>query len=304
MTSTAREGEDGLDHDADEQLSAPLPEAVRQRVVSLAADALGRMPADQLPPALKRVASFAPGRRAKLAGTQIASVLETDADFREHLGRQVRLVASEIATALDAGATPAAADPVEVAAVAYLVRPSGWSHLVGAAAETIESERHVEESRQHADQVDRLRRHLDAATEELKAARQRHREELARVKAENTDLRHKLGDARARLRSAEGEVAAAAEKLAGLERAQATAAAATEADARRLRTRIEELEAELAAVRRSERTGRGGAAGRAPGRPPPPPPPPPAPARPRPLVASAQLSADVMRSVRYDARIA
>ena len=55
--------------------TAPLSGAVRARVVGLAADALGRMDAQQLPASLRRVASFAPTRRARLAATQIAGVL-------------------------------------------------------------------------------------------------------------------------------------------------------------------------------------------------------------------------------------
>ena len=82
MSSSAREGDAAFERDADEQPTAPLPEAVRQRVVGLAADALGRMPAEQLPAALKRVAAFAPRRRAKLAGTQIAGVLQNQSDMR------------------------------------------------------------------------------------------------------------------------------------------------------------------------------------------------------------------------------
>ena len=266
MTSAAEGGlerpEEG-EASPGEQLAAPLPEVVRLRVVSLAADALGRMPAEQLPVALKRVASFAPGRRAKLAGTQIASVLEGDAEFREHLGRQVRAAVPTIAGALDAGAAPAAADPVEVAAVAYLIRPPGWTSLVAVAADTVETERQVEESRQKAGQVERLQRQLDAATEELRAARQRHRDEVGRLKTENTDLRHKLGDVRSRLKAADSAVEASGTATRDLERAHAATATAAEAEARRLRARIEELEAEVAAVRRTARTDRGAEALRA-----------------------------------------
>ena len=122
----ATEGEEPKDSGLD----GPLPDVVRTRVVALAADSLGAMPPDQLPPALKRVASFAPGRRAKLAGTQIAGVLETDEAFRERLAVQVRARVAEIAQALEEGTTPAAADPVELAAVAYILRPDGWVDVV------------------------------------------------------------------------------------------------------------------------------------------------------------------------------
>ncbi len=122
--------------DADE-LAGPLPDAVRARVVALASDALGRMPSETLPAALKRVSSFAPGRRAKLAGTQIVSVLETDNEFREHLAVQVRTALPDVAQALDSGAPPAAADPVDVAAIAYLIRPEGWAGALQAAVAAV-----------------------------------------------------------------------------------------------------------------------------------------------------------------------
>ena len=112
-----------------DRLPGPLPEPVRQRVVTLAAEALGLMPQEHLPPSLKRVATFAPGRRAKLAGSQIAGVIESDDVFREQLARQVRTLVAPIAEALEGGAPPAAADPVEVAAVAYLLRPDDYVGL-------------------------------------------------------------------------------------------------------------------------------------------------------------------------------
>ena len=243
--------------DSGDRLPRPLPEPVRQRVVTLAAEALGLMPQEHLPPSLKRVATFAPGRRAKLAGSQIAGVIESDDTFREHLARQVRTLVAPIAEALDAGAPPAAADPVEVAAVAYLLRPEGWADLVAASAGVAAAEREVEESRRSAGQLERLRRQLDSAAEEIRELRARNREEVARLKAENTELRHKLGDVRARLRTAEAEVEAAQDRAADAGRAATAASAAADAEVRRLRARIEELEGELTSVRRTERSDRG-----------------------------------------------
>jgi predicted RNA-binding protein with PIN domain len=243
--------------DSGDRLPGPLPEPVRQRVVALAAEALGVMPQEHLPPSLKRVATFAPGRRAKLAGSQIAGVIESDDAFREHLARQVRAQVAPIAEALDAGAPPAAADPVEVAAVAYLLRPEGWADLVAASAGVAAAEREIEESRRSASQLERLRRQLESAAEELRDVRARNREEVARLKAENAELRHKLGDARARLRSAEASAAAAQERAADAGRTASAASAAADAEVRRLRARIEELEGELTSVRRTERSDRG-----------------------------------------------
>lgn len=241
----------------------PLPDAVRARVVALAAQALGRMPGEHLPPALKRVASFAPARRARLAGSQIASVLETDEDFREHLAVQVRLQVPELAHALDSRAPPAAADPVELAAVAYLLRPPGWVAMVSAAAEVADAERSSGSSRQVSQQVDRLRRQLDDATAELRDTKERTRRQAAGLKEENSQLRRKLGEARATARTAQ-EAGTAAEASAEKSTAAATAvASAAEAEARRLRDRVEELEGDLASARRAGRVEKGEATMRA-----------------------------------------
>ncbi|HEX6486685.1 MAG TPA: NYN domain-containing protein [Nocardioidaceae bacterium] len=237
-------------------LQGPLPDLVRARVVALAADSLGSMPADQLPPALKRVASFAQARRAKLAGTQIAGVLETDETFRERLALQVRAHVAELAEALEEGTTPAAADPVELAAVAYLLRPKGWKDVVERAAEVADAERHAAANREVTAQAERLRRQLDETLNELKETRERNRQQVSALKAENSELRHKLGDARTRLKGVE-EAARAKEARADQVLEQAAAAAAgNEAELRRLRSRIEELEKELAAARRAGRAER------------------------------------------------
>ncbi|MGH3647571.1 MAG: NYN domain-containing protein, partial [Micromonosporaceae bacterium] len=55
-----------------------LPAPVRQRVITLAAAVLGELPGDELPGAVRRIARFAPQRRAKLGGTAIAAQLASD----------------------------------------------------------------------------------------------------------------------------------------------------------------------------------------------------------------------------------
>jgi predicted RNA-binding protein with PIN domain len=223
-----------------------LPEPVRLRALSLAADALGRIQADQLPPSLRRVASFAPAQRARRAGTQIAAALEGDESFRERVATQVRAAVPGLAAALDENTPPPAASPVEVAAVAYLLRTQGWDDLVAAAREMRRESAGVAD---HSDAVDRLQRKLRDAREDVRAAQARAKEQVAEVKKENTELRRKLADTRRRLSEAEESARSAA---AAQESAQKDAAALN-AEARRLRGRIGELEASSAAVRRSAR---------------------------------------------------
>jgi predicted RNA-binding protein with PIN domain/phage shock protein A len=235
----------------------PLPDSVRTRVIALAAESLGAMPTDQLPPSLKRVASFAPARRAKLAGTQIAGVLETDETFRERLAIQVRARVAELAEALESGTTPAAADPVELAAVAYLLRPDGWTEVVARSIDVAETERATAVTHELSEQVERLRHQLEETLGELRETRGRHRQQIGTLKTENADLRHKLSDARTRVKSAEAASQAAAADLEQAHAEVTTATATAEAELRRLRTRIEELESEVAASRRADRAEKG-----------------------------------------------
>jgi len=234
--------------------TAPMSGAVRARVVGLAADALGRMDAQQLPPSLRRVAGFTPARRARLAATQIAGVLAEDDGFRERVAVQVRAGVPDLVRALeDDEAAPA--DPVDLAALAYLLRPDGWTAILDAGNEATE-ERAADDGGLAA-RVERLSRQVHSAAEQLKEVRRRHRDQLADLKAQNTDLRLKLGQARAQARSAEAEsarVGAAAQEAASAAEARAST---LEADLRRLRARTDQLERELAALRKGERNGRG-----------------------------------------------
>ncbi len=238
------------------QAPPPLPEAVRARVLALAAEALGRMPAEQLPTALKRVASFAPARRARVAGSQIAGVLESDDQFRERLGVQVRELAGELGKALVDGRSPSAADPVESAATAYLLRSPGWTEVVRSADAALQAERERVDAQRAEGELDRLRRRVRTLEEELDAQRAGHKEQVDRLKRDHTELRNRLGEARTRARGAER---AAEEARAAAERDAATAAqalGAVEAEVRRLRGRVGELQDELGSARRADRAER------------------------------------------------
>src|SRR5213078_4142926 len=117
-----------------------LPEPVRQRVIALASTALTGLPGDELPVPLRRVAKFAPNRRARLAGPAIAAQLSGDPLFRQRVSGRVVDDAGDLGAAVLDGAAPAAADPVEVAALAYLARPPGWVEMVEAAGEMVRAE--------------------------------------------------------------------------------------------------------------------------------------------------------------------
>src|SRR5215470_13613362 len=107
-----------------------LPEPVRQRVVALAAAAMSGLPADEVPPALRRVANFAPKQRARLGATAFAAQLSSDPLYRQRVGSWALEQAGDLGASVRDGTPPAAADPVEVAALAYLARPEGWADVI------------------------------------------------------------------------------------------------------------------------------------------------------------------------------
>lgn len=226
--------------------TAPLPERLRLRVVALVSAVLPSVV--PVPPSLRKVAGFAPARRARLGGAAIWAALDDDG-FREHASVQV-------------AAVPAAGeDPVERAARAWLSREPGWEELVREVAESL-GEDDARDDQAHAEQA-RLTAQVAALQAELASARSDHREELGRARAEHKVLRQRLGEARGVLRAAEEARDAA---YAARDEAVAAAEAATraaESDVRRVRAQLDEAESGLAANRRDVRAERDAASIRA-----------------------------------------
>ncbi|GAB1335202.1 NYN domain-containing protein [Streptomyces sp. E-15] len=239
-----------------EVLDRPLPDGVRRRVVRIVAEAFGGLTVTELPAQLRQYARFTPSRRAKFAGNAMAAALETEPLFRQRIGDRFREAQPELAGALDAGSPPPAADPLDVAAAAYVLRPAGWVKLVTAAgeeAQRADAERADEESRA---ELERLRAELALARDHTRAETERLRAELEAVRRETDALHRKLRSAlsdvkrgEAALRKARGEVDAV--------RAEAQAqVSAAESESRRLKARLGEAEAGLEAARRAAREGR------------------------------------------------
>jgi hypothetical protein len=116
-----------------EVLDRPLPDGVRRRVVQIVSDGFGGLTLTELPAQLRQYARFTPSRRAKFAGNAMAAAVEADPIFRQRIAERLREAQPELAGALDSGAPPPAADPLDVAAAAYVLRPAGWVKLVTAA---------------------------------------------------------------------------------------------------------------------------------------------------------------------------
>jgi predicted RNA-binding protein with PIN domain len=233
-----------------------LPEQVRQRVINLAATALTGLPVDELPVPVRRVARFAPNRRARLGGAVIATQLAADPLLRQRLATRIVAEAGELGEAVLAGTSPGAADPVEVAAVAYLARPDGWRTLVEAAAEALRAEA---ESAVVADRVREVEQRAIRAEHDRAVARHeadKLRDELARVRDELSGLRDESRGMTKALREAQAKERKATELLA-TEKGRATRAAADhDAELRRLRAKLAEAETTAGAARQTAKDAR------------------------------------------------
>lgn len=241
---------------ADEQAVPPLPEAVRSRVLQLAADRLAALPPEEVPAPLRAVARFTASRRARLGGGAIAAVLEADEKFRAAVVDGLREQAAELVAAVATGAVPPAAPAVEVAAIAYLLRSPGWQELLAASEARLADREAQERSTQAQRATARLQRELA----DSQRARQR---EVARARADLDAARSEVRDLRAELRQLRTVAAAAERRAAAAEGAAAEArrgAAAAEREAqtslRRLRSQLSTAEAAAEASRRAMREGR------------------------------------------------
>ncbi|MFD6923802.1 NYN domain-containing protein [Streptomyces sp. NPDC059944] len=252
METTGGEPDDGTA----EVLDRPLPDGVRRRVVQIVSDGFGGLTLAELPAQLRQYARFAPNRRAKFAGNAMAAALETDPLFRQRIAEKLRETQPELTAALDSAAPPPAADPLDVAAAAYVLRPAGWVKLVTAAGEEAlraDAGRADEESRA---ELERLRGELAAARGQIRTETDRLRSELDTARKEAESLHRKLRGALSDVKRGEAALRKLqAETDAARAESQAQVSAA-ESEGRRLKARLTEAEAALEAGRKAAREGR------------------------------------------------
>ncbi|WP_431047820.1 NYN domain-containing protein [Streptomyces sp. P1-3] len=245
-----------VDSGGTEALDRPLPEGVRRRVVALVADAFGGLTVTELPPQLRQYARFTPTRRAKFAGNAMAAAVETEPLFRQRIGARLRETHTELAEAIEGGSPPAAADPVDVAALAFVLRPAGWVKLVEAAgeeAQRADAERAGEEAER---ELRRLREELTQARAAARTEAERTRAELEAARKEADGLHRKLRSALSDVKRGEAALRKAEAELESVRSAAAAQAATVDGEARRLRSRLAEAESALEASRRAAREGR------------------------------------------------
>ncbi|MFD5076537.1 NYN domain-containing protein [Streptomyces sp. NPDC058371] len=252
VETTGGEPDDGTA----EVLDRPLPDGVRRRVVQIVSDGFGGLTVGELPAQLRQYARFAPNRRAKFAGNAMAAALETDPLFRQRIAEKLREAQPEVTGALDSGAPPPAADPLDVAAAAYVLRPTGWVKLVAAAgeeAQRADAERVEEENRA---ELERLREELTAARGQVKAETERLRTELESAKKEAESLHRKLRSALSDVKRGEAAVRKIQGEMETTRTEGQSQVSAAESESRRLKARLGEVEAALEATRRAAREGR------------------------------------------------
>lgn len=244
--------------DPDGGPDAVLTEPARQRLVIIAADVLGRLPADEVPGALRSIAKFTPGKRARLGAAPLSAALDADPDFREKVAHVVAEASPQLADAIRDGTSTAASDPVDTAVVAYLTRPPGWGEVLRAANERWAAERSTTDAGTGETAV--LRAEIAELRARARTEPARLREALAAAaahgSAELAELRAALRTRSAELRAAQRARDDAVNALAAAQRVLGTAASAHDAEQRRLRSRVAELERAAGAVRRGARADR------------------------------------------------
>jgi predicted RNA-binding protein with PIN domain len=237
-----------------------LPAEVRQQLITIAAEVIGKRPVAELPASVRRFARFAPAKRIRMGAADIAAALAADEKFREAVAEVVTEASPELVEQVSVGAPPATADPIDVAVIAYLVRPPGWQERLDKISTALleQSERRmaaVDVARLKAD-VERL----SAANAELTRARDAARAAATAagedVAKQNAELSHRVrmlqGELRAAVRAAEQIRQTAEADRAELDRLTA----AQSSELRKARARIAALEAELDSGRRTVRSSR------------------------------------------------
>ena len=233
-----------------------LPEPVRQRVVTLAAAAMSAVSADELPISLRRIAKFAPTRRAKLGGAMIAAQLANDPLLRQRLATCSVADAGELGTAVMAGAPPAAADPVDVAALAYLARPEGWRDMVETVSETLRADATSAAVTARIRQVEQRLARAEHERAVAKVEADKLRDELSRLRDETVGVREELRTTARALRESQARERKAVDMLSAEKGRAARAATDHDAEIRRLKARLAEAESAAGAARQTAKDAR------------------------------------------------
>ncbi|CAM3205662.1 NYN domain-containing protein [Stackebrandtia soli] len=233
-----------------------LPESVWLKLVPLAATVLPAVRPDDLPRSLRRFARFTPARRAKLAAPALRTELIGDPLFRQRIADLLQRSDLPLpATVSDTG-TDTNDDPAEAAAVAFLLRPDGWTDLIDVARD---AESHQREEQDSNALVDEAQRRATAAEHDRAVAEreaEKLRTELAELRSEIEQLRRQHRAALAETRAVKQRERKASDMLSA-ERGRLRQAETTHSEeTRQLQSQLDEMSTALERARRGARDAR------------------------------------------------
>src|SRR3954452_16190687 len=84
-----------------------LPEPARLRLLQLASEVLGRLPAEDVPQSLRAIARFTPSKRHRVGAAILSAALDAEAEFRTKVADVVAETAPQLVDALRAGSSTA-----------------------------------------------------------------------------------------------------------------------------------------------------------------------------------------------------
>jgi predicted RNA-binding protein with PIN domain len=158
-----------------------------------------------------------------------------------------------VVEAARSGLLPGAADPVELAAAAYLMRPAGWTDLLERSRTALDELAARSRDRARDAEVDKLRAEAAAAQAAGREQAQTARAAAEAARAEAETLRRQLRQQTGERRAAERARAAAEDALAEERRRSAVEDSRAQAELRRLRQRLAEAEDAVESGRRAAR---------------------------------------------------
>jgi predicted RNA-binding protein with PIN domain len=219
----------------------PIPEHLMTPLLDTAGEVLRGLEAHERPAAVRRLAGFDPrGLKTEAARQQLWRALEVDDEFHDRVVERFRERA-EVVAALDGWSADEVfrrvaeagerSDLPLLASALYAARPKGWAFGIGAAAASVERQRlereEEEERKARAGEIaslDESRRRVEearvAAEEEAGRLARQLRDERHGRRTRETEAEQAAEDARTRLGEIESELAKAE---AALETAEARA---------------------------------------------------------------------------------
>lgn len=170
-----------------------LPDTVRRRVATYAADVLRALQPNQVPSTVRFAAQWRAGPLPRGFADRLAAATAADQEFRQRVGAQL-VEADPLARSVAEGESVTAGDPQSVAALLYLIRPQGWRDRLEAAMNAAAAPA--------ADNPEaaRLRREVGALTARLAKVQQRREREVAEARAAEAETRSRLSETVERLR--------------------------------------------------------------------------------------------------------